>query len=209
MKTLVHRLAVECRHRGPLGLIQFIALRLVQWRGDVLYECDLRDARADSADQGRTIVTVDRNNVGSEASRHVEDCILTGGNHVYVDALRADAVMLAALDEGQVASYAFIIYASFYKRILGETDATPMICNCHTFPEYRGQGVYPMLLAAACRHLAASGYTRVIITCAPDNLSSVRGIEKAGFRKVKTLRSLILFTRWIASQRETLPVPTR
>lgn len=209
MSAIVHRLAVEFRNRGPVGFVRFIALRLVQWRGDVLYEFDLRNARADSGEQGRTIVTVDRNNVGSEATRLIENFILTGGNHVYVDELRGDAVMLAALDEGKVASYAFIVFKSFYKRVLGEADATPIICNCATLPEYRGQGVYPLLLEAACRHLAASGFTRVIITCAPDNLSSMRGIEKAGFRKVKTLHSLILFTRWIARQRETLLVPTR
>ena len=38
--------------------------------------------------------------------------------------------------------------------------------------------------------LAEAGYTRVIITCAPDNLSSVQGIRNAGFCRVKTLRSV-------------------
>lgn len=202
VRGIFRRLAVELRNRGPAGFARFIALRLVQWRGDVLYEHELGALGADPAAVRAVIVVIDRNNFRSPATAAVEDSVLTGGNHVYVDELQGNATLLAATaPDGAVASYAFIVFESFYKRVLGEAYATPIICNCVTLPPYRGQGLYPELLQAACRHLAKQGHARVIVTCAPDNAASIRGIEKAGFRKVKTLHSLILFTRWIVRQR--------
>ena len=44
-------------------------------------------------------------------------------------------------------------------------------------------------------------YKRQIITCAPDNLASVRGIQNAGFSRLKTLGSVVVFSRWIVFQR--------
>lgn len=206
MHAIFHRLVVELRNRGPAGFARFIAVRLAQWRGDVLYEYDLDASGADPAPARDNIVVIDRRNFRSPSTVAVEDSVLTGGNYVYVDELRNNATLLAATAPGgEVASYAFIVFESFYKRVLGEANAVPIICNCVTLPAYRGQGLYPALLGAACRHLAQQGYARVIVTCAPDNAASIRGIEKAGFRKVTTLHSLILFTRWIAHQRTTPP----
>ena len=132
----------------------------------------------------------------------VEHEVLSGANHAYVEELQGRGQMLAALDvHGHVSSYVFIVFDSFYKRILGEAPVTPIISNCVTLPAHRGRGLYPGLLRESCQQLAAQGHGRVIITCEPDNLASVRGIEKAGFRRVKTLDSLIIGARWIAWQR--------
>jgi ribosomal protein S18 acetylase RimI-like enzyme len=200
--NIVKRLDTEWRTRGTAGFARFIALRVVQRRADVLYECDLTQLK-DVDDAGLdAIVLVDRNNFGSAATAAVEKGVLTGENLLYVEELRAQGQLLAATDpQGRVISYAFVVFESFYKRILGEATATPIISNCLTFPAYRGQGLYPLVLRASLRHLAAQGYSRAIITCAPENIASIRGIEKAGFRRLKTLYSLIIFARWIALQR--------
>jgi GNAT superfamily N-acetyltransferase len=199
MGAIARRLGTELRTRGPLGFARFIALRLVQWRGDVLFECDLAALPARPAPAG--VVIIDRSNFGSAATAAVEHAVLGPANHAYVEELRGDAQLLATTSGAGVSSYAFIVFDSFYKRILGERRETPIICNCVTDPAFRGQGLYPLLLQASCARLAAQGHRRVIITCAPDNAASMRGIEKAGFRRVKTLYSLILLTRLIALQR--------
>lgn len=203
--NIVKRLDTEWRTRGAAGFARFIALRLVQRRADVLFEYDLTGLTGDDDLGTVPIVVVDRTNFGSAASAAVEKCVLSGGNHAYVKELEGQGQLLAALDaQGRVTSYAFVVFESFYKRVLGEPTATPILSNCLTFPAHRGQGLYPLVLRASLRHLAAQGYSRAIITCAPDNSASVRGIEKAGFRRVKTIYSLIIFARWIAVQRAEL-----
>lgn len=200
--NIVRRLDTEWRNRGTAGFVRFIALRVVQRRADVLFEYDLTQLQVDDESGSDTVVVVDRHNFGSAATAAVEQEILTGGNHAYVEELQGAGQLLAATDrQGRVTSYAFIVFESFYKKILGESNATPIISNCLTFPANRGAGLYPLVLRTSLRHLAAQGYSRAIITCAPDNFASVRGIEKAGFRRVKTIHSLIIFARWIVAQR--------
>ena len=200
--NIVRRLDTEWRNRGTAGFMRFIGLRVVQRRADVLFEYDLTQLKGEEAAGGVAVVMVDHHNFGSAATTAVEQEILTGGNHAYVDELQGAGQLLAATGpQGGVTSYAFVVFESFYKKILGESSVTPIISNCLTFPAYRGQGLYPLVLRATLRHLAAQGYSRAIITCAPDNIASVRGIEKAGFRRVKTIHSLIIFARWIAAQR--------
>lgn len=207
MKKILNRLAKELRTRGGAGFLRFLALRLVQWRGDHLYEMDLSQLGAMPAPPPG-LVLVDRHTFGSEATRAVEDAVLTEANLEYRAELLGDVLLFALTDgHGQVASYGFVLFDSFYKRILGEDRATPMIGNCVTFAPYRGKGLYPQLIRAVSDSLASQGFPRAIITCAPDNLASIRGIEKAGFKRVKTLYSLILVTRWIAWTR-ILPAST-
>lgn len=203
MIAVFRRLATEWRNRGAAGFVRFVAARLMQRRADELYEMDLaawRSAGLPPADP--QVVLVDRHNLGSPAVRMVEQGVLTAENHAYRESLAGQDQLLALTDDaGQVRSYGFVIYESFYKRVLGQGADVPMISNCYTPAAFRGQGLYPRLLRATCAVLAAQGHDRAIITCAPDNLASVRGIEKAGFRHVCTLSSLVLGARWIAWQK--------
>lgn len=207
MMHISKRLLIEFKTRGGSGFVRFLALRIVQWRVDVLYETDLRIYVANPpVAPAVPVVLVWRHNLGSEATAQVEAAVLTPENHAYREALRGDDHLLAALNsQGEVTSYGFVLFESFYKRILTETPSTPMIGNCFTLPVWRGLGFYPCLLVATCQHLAAQGYRRAVITCAPNNLASVRGIEKAGFKRVRTVRSLVILTRWIAWQRNIAP----
>ena len=203
MRPLFKRLLTEFSTRGAAGFVRFLALRIGQWRADVLYEADLSVlAAAPPLEPASPVVLVWRHNLGSEATALTEAAVLTAENHAYREALQGDDQLLAALDaHGLVISYGFVLFDSFYKRILAESRHTPMIGNCFTLPAWRGRGLYPRLLVATCQHLSSQGHRRAIITCAPDNLASVRGIEKAGFRRIKTVCSLVILTRWIAWQR--------
>jgi hypothetical protein len=84
--------------------------------------------------------------------------------------------------------------------LLGEPESIPLFTNCATHPKARGMGLYPMTLRLASSELLGSGVDRVLITCDPQNIPSVRGIEKAHFRQVMSIESLILMSR-LAVQR--------
>ncbi len=56
---------------------------------------------------------------------------------------------------------------------------------CHTNPEYRGKGLYPYILQYIVRDL--SSHNNFYILIREDNLSSRRGVEKAGFTEIGTV----------------------
>ncbi len=203
MTRLLKRLARELRTRGAWGFLRFVASRVAQRRSDELFYIDLDSLQAQTSGAD-VVVAVNCHTLGSPDTRAVETAVLTEANHAYLEALRGDAQLFALVDSHhRVQSFGFVLFASFYKKVLGETRDTPMISNCYTFPADRGQGLYPRLLVAISHSLAIQGYKRAIVTCAPDNRASVRGIKKARFLHAKTVDSIVVLTRWIAWQRNT------
>lgn len=89
--------------------------------------------------------------------------------------------------DGKLASLAW------YRRDALELDwqtriAAPAgIEDCWTDPTFRGRGLYPRLL----RHLLSFG--PAFISVDPGNISSIRGIERAGFLLIKECRKSVRF----------------
>lgn len=68
------------------------------------------------------------------------------------------------------------------------------IGDCFTNDRYRGQGIYPMVLRKIAMEYSEA--IPVFILVAPDNFSSIRGIEKAGFHfmgRLSCFRFLIFY----------------
>jgi RimJ/RimL family protein N-acetyltransferase len=61
------------------------------------------------------------------------------------------------------------------------------IGDCFTDDRYRGKGIYPYVLRKIAKQYAHT--TQVFILVAPDNIPSIKGIEKAGFQFTARLRS--------------------
>jgi RimJ/RimL family protein N-acetyltransferase len=78
----------------------------------------------------------------------------------------------------------WIYYQSDPNRILclGEREAE--VKYALTLPRFRGRGLYPRTLKAICGYLAGRGYRRLFICVHKDNTASIRGIERAGFKRV-------------------------
>ena len=58
------------------------------------------------------------------------------------------------------------------------------IWDCGTLPAYRGQRLYPALLAVMVEALRAGGFVRVWVGADTDNVASQRGIVLAGFQPI-------------------------
>ncbi len=62
------------------------------------------------------------------------------------------------------------------------------ISYCFTLPNYRGRGIYPVVLNKICEDLKRKGTSRVYLKILKGNEASIRGAEKASFRKCEISR---------------------
>jgi GNAT superfamily N-acetyltransferase len=65
-------------------------------------------------------------------------------------------------------------------------ESNRYLWDFQTLPEWRGRGIYPLLLQAILAEEGTEGH-RFWIIAAPENRASARGIEKAGFTPVAQL----------------------
>lgn len=91
-------------------------------------------------------------------------------------------------DKEKVISYGWVNPTG--KHLLGELNLdmdlhnTDILYDFHTSQEYRGRGLYPLLLRKIC----ARNEKAKLIYAFPDNHSSIKGIKKAGFKFAGNLR---------------------
>lgn len=69
----------------------------------------------------------------------------------------------------------------------------PVIGNCFTDKEYRGQSIYPYVLNKIAKEVLINNTKEIFVIVNADNLSSIRGIEKAGFSILASIKA----KRWL------------
>jgi len=176
---------------------EFLITRVLRYRDDLIFMMDLRvlPENAGDATQARVRV-IDRENMSTGSAQAVECQVLVGDNEAYRTGLRKHDVLFAYVDEHErVLSYAFALLDTPTTRILQLPDGVPLIGNCYTIPEARGRRLYPSLLICVCRELATRGHRQAAINCAADNVASIRGIERAGFRRVRHVETWVALSR--------------
>jgi len=101
--------------------------------------------------------------------------------------------MYLTLHENNITGYYFVCKISDFKPYpynklpLFQGDKSYYIFFCHTFSEYRGKNIYPYVLTQICRDVEKKSGV-VFISTDVDNISSQKGIEKAGFEKLCILK---------------------
>ena len=69
----------------------------------------------------------------------------------------------------------------------------PVIGDCFTNKHYRGQAIYPVVINYMAKHLLENNSKEVFVVVNKSNKSSIKGIEKAGFDKLASIRA----KRWL------------
>lgn len=80
--------------------------------------------------------------------------------------------------------------------------------NAHTLPQYRGRGLYRVLLEHMLWTLTQEHHTEFIGDCDRANEGSRRGIESVGFTLVATITLVTLMRRWERQLRRTVIDPS-
>ena len=93
---------------------------------------------------------------------------------------RGRARVYYVMIKGELAHTTYVVPKCFKFPFLKKCDYE--IGPCYTYPKYRGKGIYPLVLQFVCKHLQNEKSDFYMIVD-ENNLSSIRGIEKAGFEK--------------------------
>jgi hypothetical protein len=194
----VFRIRNLYKSRGTFGLIVFLARRTVRIKHEIVFELDTTDADLEplAINCGR-VVSVDRTNLNDVTITSLLGKLLSGDGEVYRAGLtQQDKVFLVVDGENQVLHHSFVIYRTSYKTLLGIDESIPLFTHCWTAAQARGRRLYPAILRYASTVLRRNGQYYAIISCAQDNIASIRGIEYAGFQRKRLVSSLIIMSRF-------------
>jgi RimJ/RimL family protein N-acetyltransferase len=106
-------------------------------------------------------------------------------------------------EKGAIGHISWIYYSDDPNRTLRLGVKECEVMFCLTLPEYRGKGLYPSALRAIQQYLRERGYERCFICATDENASSIRGIEKSGFRLAGTTRFRKFLGFQISRRRDT------
>lgn len=96
------------------------------------------------------------------------------------------------IDNGVSVHNSVLFDKVFLLKLIGKKGST--IGDCYTHPNYRGQSIYPFVIHSIAKEvLLDAKKTAVFMIVNQDNLSSIKGIEKAGFRKYASINA----KRWL------------
>lgn len=98
------------------------------------------------------------------------------------------ADFFVACDSEGIQHISWIYYCNDPNRLLSLSDREAEIKYCLTLPAFRGRGLYPGVLRTIAQFLTQEGFRRVFVCVHEANTSSIRGIEKAGFKRVGRVR---------------------
>ena len=95
-------------------------------------------------------------------------------------------------DKGVLVHQSFLFNTVFLLRLIRKKG--PIIGDCYTHPDYRGKSIYPSVINSIAKEVLQNAKNKaVFMVVNQDNLSSIKGIEKAGFKKY----SSIYTKRWL------------
>ena len=199
LKHYIERISNVITNRGYWGLAVFLGERLLRCDKDLLFELKFDDKFNETQLKSIDCMleTINRININEFEGQSFFQEALSKESQVYKQGLHDNDILFLVHDKDSLVHTTFAQFKSKYKNILGEADTVPLLGNCWTSEKYRGKGIYPYILAYSCNYLRNEGFSRVIITCDPTNIASIRGIEKAGFSLVKKITSTILLNTFV------------
>jgi ribosomal protein S18 acetylase RimI-like enzyme len=164
-----------------------------------LFEVDLKGAVAAEVPARLTVEYRQLDSVAWAAQRHTTHL---GDRYLYPARFARGEQFWTAQQEEKILSYC---WATQEPVEIGEIRCTMhprgdevYLYDAFTFAEYRGHNLYPALLQQMLHAGRQQGLRRALIFVMSDNMASIRGVQKAGFREFQrvTYRNIFGFARY-------------
>lgn len=91
----------------------------------------------------------------------------------------------------------YVVPRCFKFAFMGRDDYE--IGPCMTYPQYRGKGIYPSALRWICKEVG-NGRSTFYMIVDEKNTASIRGMEKAGFKKYGIVKVTKFTKRYVLEQ---------
>lgn len=91
------------------------------------------------------------------------------------------------------AAWAFTNTSDLKTKIVPLLDGDIAVINCWTVPSFRGRGVYPFLLAYIAAQFKERNFKRAFVQANERNISSIKGLETAGYQHFINYETYNLF----------------
>ena len=115
---------------------------------------------------------------------------------------RGEYIWTAHSDADKIVSYCWVTRKPVEIGEIGcainPRDDEIYLYDAFTFAEYRGQNLYPAVMHRILAHSREAGLRRALIFVMSDNVASIRGVRKAGFREFQrvTYYNFVGFVRY-------------
>jgi len=167
------------RHDGIRGMIKRLRRHLFLRELYYVYVRSLEQAERIPFPRGLTAVrratSADRNALAGAG----EDF----GAMAWWDAVDPEADCYVGLDGERLVAVHWVSTDKEVNGLVPLEEGDFVIGPCATAPSHRGRGIYPAVLSCICAERRSRGERRAFMVVAQDNHASIRGIEKAGFRR--------------------------
>lgn len=91
-------------------------------------------------------------------------------------------------DKGVLVHQSFLFNTVFLLQLIHKKGV--VIGDCYTHPDYRGKSIYPSVIHSIAKEVLQNATNKAVFMIVnQDNLSSIKGIEKAGFKKCATIKA--------------------
>lgn len=106
-------------------------------------------------------------------------------------------IFYVANNDDEIMHTSYVIPGCFKFPFMRKNDYE--IGPCFTYPEFRGKEIYPKVLRYICKNIGNES-TRFFMIVSINNISSIRGIEKAGFNKFGFVDKSRVLKRYLLMQ---------
>lgn len=198
---LVSRVIQIIKSRGFYGFLRFLVSRIYRSTNENKYQKTstnyVTDSPYSNLAQEYEFSIIDQSNYQDEKYKCLINSINYGEIAEYIEGIKRDSLLFLISKNNEVLHISFVQFKSRYKKLIQENNESPLIGNCWTDGNYRGNGFYPFTIFSAAEELFRRNYHRVIISCTSDNIASIKGIEKSGFELVSHIKSYIFFNKFV------------
>src|SRR5205814_2154245 len=134
------------------------------------------------------LLCIEQENAATAITPKILEQIFAGEGAEYLPGLKKRDLLFCVLDDqGNFLHHSFVLFETRTKHLLDESAGTPLFAHCVTRADARGMHLFSAVLRQALAVLAKRGYRRAIVNCDPGNVASIAGIQRAGFRLVRSL----------------------
>lgn len=183
--------------RGWLKAAGFVMSRLARVQDDLVFAADPVQLARPFSRGGLRMLVLTKRNFQWALPRPVCERMFRGEGALYREAVRQGDLGFVVLGPtDRLLHQSFVHFRIRTKRLIGESDTVPLIAYCRTAWAWRGHGLFSETLGHIMAVLAVRGYRRALVSCEASNEAAICSIEHLGFRRIRRLRSLILFNRW-------------